>query len=103
MADRPSKAREVVDAVRLRALPSTQNRLAALIVAGQVWYRPVSATWFVQADNGADPSATAQRGDGRALRTMRATGLVEVGAERDARGAFRVALTEAGAERYRLR
>lgn len=96
--------RGAVDAVRMRALPSTQNELAALIMAGQVFYRPVTATWFLQPDDGADPTVHAQRGQGRALRTMRRTGLIRVRDGRsDARGAYPVDMTDAGIDRYRSR
>ena len=91
--------------VRVRPLPPTQNRVAALFLAGQVWYHPGTARWYLQRAGGDDPTLHAQRGDGRALRTMRVTGLIEVvdsaGAAPDGRGAFQVRMTAAGRDRYR--
>lgn len=103
MTDRADKAQAAVDAVRSRALTVTQSRMAALIVEGQVWYRPGTATWFLQSADGPDPTARALRGDGRALRTMRAAGLVTAlpNGDPDARGAYPVRLTDEGIERYR--
>lgn len=97
--------RGALDTVRMRALPSTQNRMAALILASKVFYRPTTATWFLQPAHSADPAAYAQRGDGRALRTMRRTGLIEVNmpAGPDSRGAYPVIMTDAGTDRYRSR
>lgn len=91
----------VVDAVRMRALPSTQNRLATLILRGEVFYRPVTATWYL----GRAGDVRARGGDGRALRTMRATGLIRVCVEQDldVREAYPVAMTDTGTERYRPR
>lgn len=102
---RASRSRAVVDTVRMRALPSTQNRMASLIQQGQVFYRPTTATWFLQPEHGADPMIEAIRGDGRALRTMRATGLIQVDdkASVDSRGAYPVIMTSEGSERYRPR
>lgn len=93
----------VLDAVRSRALPSTQNRMAALIMSGEVFYRPSTATWFLARADSDAPTVCAQRGDGRALRTMRSTGLIRVdeSATPDARGAYPVTMTDAGTERYR--
>lgn len=102
---RVGRGRGALDAVRMRALPSTQNRMATLIQQGQIHYRPTTATWFLQPADGEDPAAEAIRGDGRALRTMRSTGLIDVddAAPVDGRGAYPVVMTEAGAERYRSR
>lgn len=103
VAEKATRTRAVVDTVRMRALPSTQNRMAALILAGSVFYRPSTATWFLLPADGEDPGLRAERGDGRALRTMRTTGLVEVdeSATADGRGAYPVRMMDKGRERYR--
>lgn len=102
---RVGRGRGAVDAVRMRALPSTQSRMASLIVGGQVFYHPLSATWYLQPADGVDPTAEAIRGDGRALRTMRSTGLIAVdeSVAPDVRGAYPVVMTDEGSERYRPR
>lgn len=82
-----------------RPLPRTQAKMAELISRQQVSYNPNTARWYLGSGDG----DLAVKGDGRALREMRAAGLLQVdmAATPDERGAYPVELTEEGQARYR--
>lgn len=82
-----------------RPLPRTQARMAELIAAQRVNYNPDTAMWYLGSGDG----DVAVKGDGRALREMRAAGLlvVKTSLTADERGAYPVELTELGEARHR--
>lgn len=90
---------EVVEVDEIAPLPPLQADMARMIQAGRLFYAPALGRWY-----DGDATEPIGRERGRALRAMRAAGLivVPVRAVRDARRAVPVTLSEVALSRLSL-